>query len=55
MSECEHRGLFGPRNEGRTGGGARRERGARRAGRLAAPRGGAGVGMEPAGLAEEWV
>ncbi|HEX6754486.1 MAG TPA: hypothetical protein VF109_00920 [Mycobacteriales bacterium] len=46
MSECEHRGLFGPRNEGRTGGGARRERGATRAGRLA---------LAPAGLAEEWV
>ena len=34
--------------------GSQRERGATRAGRLAAPRGGAGMGGEPASLAEEW-
>ena len=33
--------------------GSPRERGARRPVRLAAPRGGAGMGMAPAGLAEE--
>jgi hypothetical protein len=33
--------------------GSQRERGARRAARLAAPRGGAGIGIAPAGPAEE--
>jgi hypothetical protein len=33
--------------------GSRRERVARRAARPAAPRGGAGMGMAPAGLSEE--
>jgi hypothetical protein len=33
--------------------GSQRERGARRAGRLAAPRGGAGMDTAPAGLSEE--
>ena len=33
--------------------GSQRERVARRPGRLAAPRGGAGMGIAPAGLSEE--
>ena len=33
--------------------GSQRERGARRAGRLAAPREGAGMGIAPVGLSEE--
>ena len=33
--------------------GSQRERGARRAGRLAAPRGGAGIGRVPGALSEE--
>jgi hypothetical protein len=33
--------------------GSQRERGARRAGRTAAPRGGAGMGIAPAGQSEE--
>jgi hypothetical protein len=42
----------GPRMSEREG--SQRERGATRADRLAAPSGGAGMGMAPAGLSEEW-
>ena len=35
--------------------GSQRERGATRAGRLAAPREGAGMGGVPVSLAEEWI
>jgi hypothetical protein len=49
MSEREHRGLFGPRDEGRAGGGAWRERGATTAG---TPEGGGRTGREERALSE---